>query len=278
YSNVSMSGGVLELRSGKYYFDSLLAIGGSLSLRANDGPIEIYVRTTLGLDPGIQTIAAGDASQIRIAYFGTSELTLTAPFFGTVMAPSALLNPRTAGVDADAFVGAFFAQSLDVQSNVTIQVQPFFEAPHPFVDQYVYGFSGPVGAGPYSRNLPVQDPPAPFTGGGPLPTLAAAAPLLAIGDSRTYTLSIDSAHPVRSVIVGSGAGERPYVLLAGDGGATPTAATLTPVAPSTTAAPNQVQIDGLWLASADDDVGDFVIGRTAATGQSSLDWDEIVIR
>ena len=80
------------------------------------------MRNTLALDPGIQTIAAGDASQIRIAYFGTSELTLTAPFSGTVMAPSALLHLRNVGVDDDAFVGAFFAQSLDVQSNVKTQV------------------------------------------------------------------------------------------------------------------------------------------------------------
>ncbi|HEY7371219.1 MAG TPA: hypothetical protein VIF57_03505 [Polyangia bacterium] len=279
YTDVSATGGVLELRSGKYWLNSLSVSGaGQLSLRADHGPIEIYVRNTLALAAGSQTIAAGDASQIRIAFLGTGTLQLFAPFSGTVMAPTATLQLSNPGGGDDAFVGAFFAQSVDVQSNVTVQVQPFFEAPIPFVNQYVYGFSGPVGAGPDSRNLPVQDPPAPFTGGGPLPDLATAAPLLAIADSRSYTLSIASANPVGSVIVEAGDGDRPYVLVSGDAGPTPTAATLTPAAPSTTAAPNQVQIDGLWLASADDDVGDFVIGRTAATGESSLDWDEIVIR
>jgi len=172
--------------------------------------------------------------------------------------------------------------------DVTVRVQPFFAPPISVVDRYVYGFSGPVGAGPYPRTLPVPEPAVPpVTGGGVLPqlsSLTSASPVLTIGDSLTYTLAVPSAPPLAapSIVFQSNEGTRPYVLVSGDaaaGGTSATAASLTPASLSSDAKPNQIQIDGIWFASADDNgIGDFVIERAAAGGQSGLDWDQILIR
>jgi hypothetical protein len=289
YVNVTVSAGVLEVPTGKFFIDALtVSAGATLRIRASHGPVEIYVRNTLSLAPGIEAVAAGNGSQIRIAYFGATTLALTAPLAGTVMAPSAKLelHPGAAGSE---FVGAFFAQSMQVFADVTVRVQPFFIPPVPLVDRYVYGFSGPVGAGPYPRTLPVPEPALPpVTGGGVLPELSSldpADPVLTIGDSLTYTLAIPSTPPLQSpsIVLQSNEGERPYVLVSGDAATVndpATAASLTTAVLSNDAKPNQIQIDGIWFASADDNgVGDFVIERAAAAGvQTGLDWDQIIIR
>jgi hypothetical protein len=291
YQVGTVSGGVLELSTGTYYFDELHVTGaGVLSIRANKGPVEINVRTTLQFT-GTLEIAAGNASQLRIVYLGTTTLSLTGPFPGNVIAGRAglVLNP-SGTVGTDDFVGAFFGQSVTVADGTVVRQQAFFQAPVPAVQHYVFGFSGPVGAGPYTRTLPAPPPVTDdeFTGGGPIAknpndTLGDLKPIVTITDSMTYQLSIVREKPISNTILQSDEGARPYVQLTGDAG---DAANLAPTAGPAGSPGATFNVDGLWLAAANDIVdtvgnplvADFVIEGSAATAQGDFDWDTVTIR
>lgn len=143
----------------------------------------------------------------------------------------------------------------------------------PIVEVYHYGFAGAVGAHPSPRTLPEVPPPAEGgrieSGGGSVAPLEPNA-LVEFGDNRTYTLSIDRAHPIENAAIQGADGMRPYVRISSEDGG---AANLAPVS----GAPRSFRIEGLWLGSADDDFGDFIVER-ATPALDAQDWDEIVIR
>jgi hypothetical protein len=280
-----MSGSTLEFETGTYHIESFtVAPGGKINIHANHGPVELLVRDAFVFAGSIHFLA-GSPSQLRIVYLGTTALSLTGPFLGTVLAARAALELHPGPISgADDFVGVFIGQSVHLFSGVTVRQQAFFEAPAAIVDHYCYGFSGPVGAGPYPRTLPQPesgDDVDNVFGGGTIPTLSSLKPIVTIGsdeavpkrslDSLTYNLHIDSSHAIvhSSTTLQAVEGSRPYVLLFGDSG---TAARLVPTNPQ-----SRFEIDGLWLASGDDDVGTFEIARRSGA-TSGVDWDEIVIR
>jgi hypothetical protein len=290
YASVTVSGGALELGTGTYHFESLsVGAGGSVQIRASHGPVEIFVRDTLSFD-GSLSFLAGNPSQLRIVYLGTTTLTLTGPFLGTVIAARAALELHPGSGPGDqTFVGTFIGQSVHLFGGVTVRQQTFFEPPIPIVDQYVYGFSGPVGAGPYPRTLPAPESGNDvdnFFGGGAIENLPGQAlgdlkPVVTIGsdgtdtgsrDSLTYQLRIVNSSPITNTTIQAVDQTRPYVQILGD---TNGEATLTPT--TDTASPHRFEVDGLWLGSKEDTVNDFLV-TVSGSADSGFDWDEIVIR
>jgi len=286
YRVVNVTAGTLELSTGAYHFQSFtVANGASLRIRANAGAVEIFVRDSLSFG-GTVSFVAGNPSQLRLVYVGTTPAAFPGRFSGTVIAAQAALQLQAV---SSPYIGTFIGQSVDLAANVTVQQEAFLDSPVPSVDRYIYGFSGPVGAGPYPRTLPApSNGPGVdvFFGGGaieinPGDALGDLAPVVTIGgdgtnsenrDSLTYQLLVRGDRPITSTIVQAIEGTRPYVQLFGNGSAAPT---LTPTAAS--GVTHRLEIDGLWLASGNDGVGDFLVtGSGSAT--SDFDWDEIVIR
>lgn len=278
----------LELASGRYLVDSLtLDASARLRVRANGGPVEIFVRQTIDFS-GALDLVAGDASQFRLVYLGTSDIHLAAPFFASVLAPRALLRLEPGSNSDDAHVGAFFAESLETAPATLVRQQAFFVAPESMVVRYFYGFSGEVGAGPYARVLPVaRELSDVISGGAPLPELFDLPDperALTIADSRTYALAIrrgdDDSERITTAVLQADEGTRPFVTITGDDGA---AATLTPASrpAGATSPPRRVEIDGVWLGTDDDaqdPVREFVIASADPPAETGFDWDEIVLR
>jgi len=290
----------LELTSGTYHLDSLdVDALGRLRVRANHGPVELRVRNMLDL-AGALDIVAGSASQFRLVYLGGDpDLTLTAPFFATVLAPGATLTLAPGPGATDEFVGAYLAAGITTQNGVVVRQQAFFAAPTPLVARYFYGLMGPVGAGPYERTLPVPTERTELHfGGGPLPelhedkldgdgqptdaiTVGLSDTTPAVRDSRTYTLVIEAgsaSERIETVVLQAAEGTRPFVTITGDGGG---AANLTPAARTSSTEPRRFELDGVWFGTSDDAGNvrsrDFVIAP-GSTAPGVTDWDEIVIR
>ena len=288
YAAVHVVAGALELSSGTYHFESFnVDLGASVRIQASAGPVEIFVRDGMSF-AGSLSFLAGSPSQLRIVYVGTTPLTLLGPVSGTVIAARAPLVVGS-GTGSQTFVGTFIGQSVQLSAGVIVRQETFFEAPAPAVDRYIYGFSGRVGAGPYPRTLPAPtNGPGvdAFFGGGaiennPGDALGDLAPVVTIGgdgvnsenrDSLTYLLSVRGDRPITSTILQAIEGTRPYVRLFGE---TDTAPTLTPTA--TSGVVHRLEVDGLWLASGNDDFGDLLV-TGSGSASSDFDWDEIVIR
>ena len=102
---------------------------------------------------------------------------------------------------------------------------------------YYYGFSGPVGAGSYTRaGMSTATPTAVVSGGGAI--TAAQLPangILAIGDDQTYG-PIDNPPAIASLTVEAGEQLRPYLRLAADWVFTPQAGGAAVLV-----------LDGLWI-------------------------------
>jgi hypothetical protein len=269
YGQVTVAaGGTLILGAGTYFFETLtVASGGDLRLDAA-GPIQLNIRTGLTFQ-GRQRFSWGGPSDLTVVYLGTANLTLGASLAGRILAPNAQLTLGTAGAQAT-FTGQFFAQSLAVASGNTVSA--LISGALPTVARYVYGFTGPVGAGTYERlpAVPVDPATLPAPPASRILTLPATSPLT-ISDNRTYRLTLDASTPISNMTIQSLDQLRPFLLLQSGGG---DAANLTAVGGA--GGPGNFTLDGIWAASFTGS-GDFVIQGAQAPTTADVDWDQVVI-
>jgi hypothetical protein len=261
------SDGVLLLHSGTYFFDSLeVQDGGELRVDAVGGPVRVNVLHGMNF-AGRTLLVSGNASDLRVAVFHNTPITLDGRFLGELFVP---LTKLTLGVGPHQ--GAFFAQSMELAPNAAIS--GFSSTPS--VVHYFYGFAGQLGAGGYERELPSETLGTRVHGGGAL-TLP-TNDVLTIEDSRTYRLSRNLVTPISSATLQAASFRRPYVLL------DESAADLIPANPAADPQPRFVA-SGIWFGSLDDGPAgpevrtkDWVIDRVTSPTSPDFDWDEIVLR
>jgi hypothetical protein len=116
-----MGGATAVLSAGTYYFNSLTLQSGSiLSLSGSTGAVIVYVGDTVIYRATIVGTAAD--KRLLLAFAGSAGVFIETPFRGTVVAPQAALSVGQSGVTHS---GAFFAKSVDVAANVTINQVAF---------------------------------------------------------------------------------------------------------------------------------------------------------
>jgi hypothetical protein len=115
------SGGKLNLTAGTYFIDNLdLEPSAKLVLNQDAGPVILYVRTS-SIFRGAVTTTSGVAPDLLFGYFGTADLSIEAPFVGTIVAPTAKIILRTF---TTAHVGAFFGANVEVSANAIVNYRP----------------------------------------------------------------------------------------------------------------------------------------------------------
>jgi hypothetical protein len=114
---------VLILSSGTYYMDSLdLEPGSTLQLNQAAGPVSILIKTAL-IYRGAISVQGGGQPSLLLGYFGTDAAFLEAPMTAAVVVPNATL---TLGAGSGGtYVGSFFAKSLEIRPDVTVQFRAF---------------------------------------------------------------------------------------------------------------------------------------------------------
>jgi len=111
----------LRLSSGTYYFNSLTTEpNAKLVIDKSNGPVNIYVRTTL-LHKGTMVDAGGAKANLLLGYFGTAAVVLESTFVGTLIAPSATI---TLAATPQPHVGAIFANAVEVRADAHLQFVP----------------------------------------------------------------------------------------------------------------------------------------------------------
>jgi hypothetical protein len=109
YTTATVNGGTLVLGAGDYFFQSLTINSGS-TVRAQ-ATTRIFVRNTLVFNAPIRA-ASGTALQSIFLGFAGANLSLTAPFNGTLLAPNAAVTFGTgAGLT---YTGSFFGRTLEI--------------------------------------------------------------------------------------------------------------------------------------------------------------------
>ena len=116
------SAATLTLGPGDYYFGSLdLQSSAILKLSPAQGATRIFVASGLTWRP---TLASGsDPTHLFVAYLGTNPIILETPFWGSIVAPRALLTIGTA--NSQPHRGSFTAQSVEVQPNARLEFVAF---------------------------------------------------------------------------------------------------------------------------------------------------------
>jgi len=111
----------LKLTSGVYYLDQFdTEEQGTLALDTTNGPVIVYVRTSV-VYRGATTIN-GPADRLFIALAGTAPVTIESNFSGVLIAPNA---PIRLGIVGKQDSGSIFAQQIQVDPNVNFQLHPF---------------------------------------------------------------------------------------------------------------------------------------------------------
>lgn len=115
------AGAKLNLTAGTYFLDTLdLEPGGKLILNQDAGPVLLYVRTSV-IYRGAVSTTSGVAPDLLFGYFGTADLSIEAPFVGTIVAPTAKIILRTV---TGGHTGAFFGANIEVSSSATVTYRP----------------------------------------------------------------------------------------------------------------------------------------------------------
>lgn len=120
---VLKSRAVVSLNAGVWHLNRLqLEPQAKLRVNTTAGPVIIYVRDFLDFKGKIEK--TGPTGSFLLGYFGTSQISLEAPFDGTLVAPSAAL--RLAPVGTPGHRGSFFARQIDAaEARSTITFEPF---------------------------------------------------------------------------------------------------------------------------------------------------------
>lgn len=118
---------VLLLSGGQYYFKSLfLEPDSTLYAENSNGPVFVVVSGEVNWGSGFTFRGAiekaDDSPNLLFAYLGTSEAYIERAFTGTLLAPNATVRLQVSPVTHR---GAFYAKTLVVQPDTTIQTEPF---------------------------------------------------------------------------------------------------------------------------------------------------------
>jgi len=117
--------GKLIVSAGTYTFKSLsLEGGGTLEVDNRNGPVFVYVETTLGWS-GTVTFRDTAKDNVLFGVAGTATVTLVSSFRGVLVAPYAHV---TLGACTPSHHGAFFAKSLKLAQGGTVKHRPFTPA------------------------------------------------------------------------------------------------------------------------------------------------------
>ena len=226
--------------------DTLLAT----ATPALSGALEGIRVATLARDCGKAVLLDGDAESIRLLPDGAAALPVHE------LQAEDLSDPAVTWA-------SWQRAAIDVQRGRFV-LRPVLVAATDLLTDHHVGGAGVFGAGVHERAaIPWADPawiagpPGPTTlvsGGGAVPALGAAAGVLLIEDSRTYTSAADNA--VDALAVRAADGRRPYVALDVDW-------TFTASSPDAILA-----LDGLWLGAA----------GAARDVVLSGDWERVEIR
>jgi len=113
--------GKLILSAGKYTFKALsLEGGGTLEVDNRNGPVFIYVETTLGWN-GTATFRDTAKDNVLFGVAGTSSVTLVSSLRGVLVAPYADV---TLGACTPSHQGAFFAKSIKLAHGGVVKHRP----------------------------------------------------------------------------------------------------------------------------------------------------------
>ena len=116
YVSGQVSGGTLVLSSGDYFFQSFTINAGG-TVRATP-TTRIFVQNALNFNASILASTGSSVQPIELGYAGTSNITLTARFDGTLIAPSAAVTLGTGSPLT--FSGSFFAKTIEVAGSSTL--------------------------------------------------------------------------------------------------------------------------------------------------------------
>ncbi len=121
YTNVSVkSRATLHLSTGSYYFRSFTTEPqATIAIDTTAGPVRIFVEEHITL----RGMMAVDAADLLIAFTGTNQVEIDAPFRGTIWAPEASL--RLSPVNGSGHQGSFFAQNILCEARNPIHFVPF---------------------------------------------------------------------------------------------------------------------------------------------------------
>jgi DNA-binding protein YbaB len=121
------SGATLFLSGGTYFFNNF-DIEPQAKISCSSQTTQITVNVKLGfIFRGSIIEKTGGRPKFFAACFGTSQVTIEAPFTGTLVAPDAPINLATVG--APGHTGAFYGKDVTVQPDNTIVHFPFSGPP-----------------------------------------------------------------------------------------------------------------------------------------------------
>ena len=117
----------LFLSKGTYYFDSFqVEPQATISCTSGSGPVIVYVKNSFTFRGAIIE-KTGGRPKFFIDVLGSNQVSLGAPFTGTLVALNALVDFATVG--APGHSGAFYAKNITVQPDNTITHFPFSGPP-----------------------------------------------------------------------------------------------------------------------------------------------------
>jgi len=126
YGNLVVKG-VLTLKAGTYTFETFdLESQGTLTIDSSAGRVIVHVHGGNLIFRGKQTSVSGRAN-FFLGYFGANMVVVGAPFTGTLVAPTALIDLAT--ITAPGYSGAFFGKDIDVHPNSTISFVAYTGSP-----------------------------------------------------------------------------------------------------------------------------------------------------
>jgi hypothetical protein len=121
YGNIRPQAKVV-LSSGTYYFDSFtLESGATLILDQSNGPISIYVKSSL-MFKGTTEIRDGGPATFLMGYFGQSEVSMEGALAGTLIAPNAKVTLRRT---TQAHRGSVVGRDVEIQASAALTYIPY---------------------------------------------------------------------------------------------------------------------------------------------------------
>lgn len=114
----------LVLRAGEYVFDSFnLEPGAKLKIDDSGGRVQVFVRNSLTVKSAAERVGGGFPNLLFV-FAGSGDATITAPFAGWLIAPSAHINLETIGNGA-VHEGAFFGKLVRLAPDTKILQRSF---------------------------------------------------------------------------------------------------------------------------------------------------------
>jgi hypothetical protein len=111
---------ILRLSQGTYTMDALDLEPTATLILKDDGPVNLHVRSSV-IFRGTLSDTKNATGNVSLIYLGKQPLYVEAPFFGTLVAPKALVVLRSV---AAPHVGSFFAQDIFIDAHAQLTTRP----------------------------------------------------------------------------------------------------------------------------------------------------------